>query len=119
MYFVVATGLLLVLRTSLGIQDLPPTSPSSNSTLQKTQLDIFLDLLAHKYASTDRHLTPPEFSVLWTNLLQAYNHTLHKDDSLSTFCRNTFNHSPICELINKVNIIFHSYFGYVKAKIDI
>lgn len=103
------TVFLLLFGTCLGLES--SQSALSNSTLpnvhlhQGSQLDIFANLLAHKYSSDDI-LKLSELSSLWANLIRNQKNTstgrISGDETLLNLCNKNLNHSPICKLINQV-----------------
>lgn len=99
---IVTTFLLLVIA-SYALED-PILANSPPSSPKTSQMDIFIDLLSHKYAKNSP-LKLSELTSLWTNLVTGHNQTSAQpleDEALLSFCNTNFNQSPICQLITQV-----------------
>lgn len=99
----IVAAFLLLVGLVLGLKDTQPIN--STNLLQKSQLDEVTDILTQKYAELSSQLKLPEFTSLWTNLL-AINNQTSAGPSLESHCNKTSDQSPICQLINRVNMIF-------------
>ncbi|KAI9553381.1 hypothetical protein GHT06_021282 [Daphnia sinensis] len=92
--------LLLLLGLSMELEDEKPDVSDPNKQLpNKSHLDIFAEILAHKYAD-DGHLKLQEFTSLWSNLLGENNNT-STSPSLDSVCKKTLGQSAVCQLVHE------------------
>lgn len=98
-----ATVILFLVGTTFGLEELPLANPTQSNTQlnQDSQLDVFTDLLAHKYADSSK-LKLDEFTSLWTKLVGIHNETSPQTSIEESLCIKALGQSPICQLMTRV-----------------
>lgn len=94
----------LLIGLSMEFEHTNPQLGPNHQLYEESHLDVFAEILTHKYAK-DGKLKLTGFTSLWANLLGEGNYT-STHPQLDSLCQETLGQSPVCQLANKVLMIF-------------